>query len=309
LLVPRLTPSARLVRRLETGWFSSRVYSSAMGKNLCRTIGRHVVPDQFVSKEERARNPALMESAPKLQTPYPELAQDIIRLKRKGRHIRLKDFDNIITSKIGGLGKDDGGVFPFKDADDYYRNASSKVFIQHIRRPLLAINAFDDPIIHGCEWSDDRDDSITERQNANHLLVGPPQAALPVDEVTQSSYVMMAVTAHGGHLGWFDGPLFARTKKVQSRETDGTIRVERVRARPQQRWIAKPVREFISAIVDELDPKTFGSQRRLDIEHREKGWHWVKGSEVDVYGPVAWREEETGGKIQGNNESGVLAGL
>jgi predicted alpha/beta-fold hydrolase len=137
--------------RLETGWFSSRVYSSAMGQNLARTVGRHVAPEIFLTEAERAKAPLLAEKSD-LTTPWPDLARDVIRLKNKGRKLRLREFDDVITSKIGGLRKDEGGCFPFKDADDYYEHASSKPFIKGVRRPLLGINAFDDPIIHGCEF-------------------------------------------------------------------------------------------------------------------------------------------------------------
>ena len=115
---------------------------------------------------------------------------------------------------------------------------------------------------------------------------------------------MLAVTAHGGHLGWFDGPLFAGTKTVKTGD-----KIERVRAFPQQRWIAKPVREFITAIVDELDYESLGYTVQPVLEHKDDDWVWVKGSEAQVYGPVGWKVIESGGAVQGSNESGVLAGL
>ena len=46
-------------------------------------------------------------------------------------------------------------------------------------RPLLAINAFDDPIIDG--------------------------ASLPIEEFANSSHVYGAISGGGGHLGWFEG--------------------------------------------------------------------------------------------------------
>ena len=122
-----------------------------MGQNLARTVGRHVAPETFLTPAERAKTPILAEKSD-LNSPWPDLARDVIRLKNKGRKLRLREFDDVITSKIGGLSKDEGECFPFKDADDYYEHASSKPFIKGVRRPLLGINAFDDPIIHGCEF-------------------------------------------------------------------------------------------------------------------------------------------------------------
>jgi len=136
-----------------------------------------------------------------------------------------------------------------------------------------------------------------------------PLAALPVEEVAASSHVMLAVTAHGGHLGWFNGPLFGRKRRVRTRKPDGSETIERVREVPQQRWIVKPVQEFITAVVDELDPDTFEPRRQPEIERREEGWNWVKGSEVEVYGTIAWKDIQTGAQVEGGNESGVLAGL
>jgi hypothetical protein len=47
------------------------------------------------------------------------------------------------------------------------------------RRPLLSINAFDDPICDG--------------------------RTLPISSISSSSHVYLAITGSGGHLGWFDG--------------------------------------------------------------------------------------------------------
>lgn len=121
-----------------------------MGMNLTRTLGRHLAPEEFLTKEELASRPSTGVSA-SLLTPLQGLPEELVRLKRKGRHLRLRDFDDSLTCQLGGLTKDRGGVFPFIGADGYYAAASCKDHIHGIRRPLLAINAFDDPIVHGCE--------------------------------------------------------------------------------------------------------------------------------------------------------------
>ena len=48
---------------------------------------------------------------------------------------KLIDFDEYFTSALNG----------FKDANDYYTQASSKPFLKLITRPTLLINAQDDP--------------------------------------------------------------------------------------------------------------------------------------------------------------------
>lgn len=89
-------------------------------------------------------------------------------------------------------------------------------FLPANNRPLLGINSFDDPVVHG--------------------------DALPVPEVTSSSHVQMAVTGAGGHLGWFDGPLFG--KSCCTEEKCHT-----------SRWILRPIREFLAAAGRDLLPR------------------------------------------------------
>lgn len=64
---------------------------------------------------------------------YPE--QVDIKLLKKVK--RLIDFDEYYTSKLNG----------FKNAKEYYTQASSKQFIPFIQKPSLLINALDDPFL------------------------------------------------------------------------------------------------------------------------------------------------------------------
>ncbi|HSO07127.1 MAG TPA: hydrolase [Pelomicrobium sp.] len=81
----------------------------------------------------------------------------------------LHDFDDVVTAPLHG----------FRDADDYWRRASSKPRLGGVRVPTLVINARDDPFL--------------------------PAAALPrPDEV--SSAVRLEFPAHGGHAGFVSGP-------------------------------------------------------------------------------------------------------
>ncbi|KAG0214926.1 hypothetical protein BGX28_001132 [Mortierella sp. GBA30] len=81
----------------------------------------------------------------------------------------MRDFDDQVTRK----------VFKYRTVHEYYRMASSSQRILDIRRPFLCLNALDDPI------------SVSE--------------LLPRDEIRENPYGLLATTARGGHLGWFQG--------------------------------------------------------------------------------------------------------
>jgi predicted alpha/beta-fold hydrolase len=82
----------------------------------------------------------------------------------------LNQFDQTFTCKAGGSMP----PFPFETANDYYHWASSHNVINDIRIPYLAINADDDPIVQD----------------------------VPLNAV-ENGYVVLELTAGGGHLGWF----------------------------------------------------------------------------------------------------------
>ncbi|KAI8997383.1 Alpha/Beta hydrolase protein [Pilobolus umbonatus] len=66
----------------------------------------------------------------------------------------------------------------YTTVNNYYRDGSCSRLIEHVRIPLLCINAEDDPIVsHQC---------------------------IPYDEVRQNPYVVLVTTKQGGHLGWFE---------------------------------------------------------------------------------------------------------
>lgn len=100
---------------------------------------------------------------------------------RAGRY--LYEFDRDVQCPAWG----------YATESEYYRDASSSDSVLAIRIPFFAIHAHDDPIVS--------------------------PAAVPYAEIQQNPYVVMCVTARGGHLGWF--------------ELGG------------QRWHAKPVSRFV----------------------------------------------------------------
>ncbi|KAI1294368.1 hypothetical protein EDD11_008136 [Mortierella claussenii] len=111
---------------------------------------------------------------------------------QRGRSIR--DFDDRVTRK----------VFKYRTVHEYYRMASSSQRILDIKRPFLCLSALDDPI------------AIAE--------------CIPRDEIMGNPFGLLATTARGGHLGWFQG-FFS-----------------------QERWCTKPLAEFCVAMF-EADPR------------------------------------------------------
>lgn len=80
----------------------------------------------------------------------------------------IREYDNACTKKMSN----------YSTVNNYYRDASCVRVIEHVRIPLLCINALDDPI------------SNVE--------------CIPVDEIRVNPYIIFAGTKHGGHLGWFE---------------------------------------------------------------------------------------------------------
>ncbi|MBJ3815036.1 hydrolase [Shimwellia pseudoproteus] len=91
-----------------------------------------------------------------------------IPLSRLRKVRRIKEFDDLITSKIHG----------FADALDYYRQCSAMPLLPNITRPLLMIHAKDDPFMD------------------HHVI--PDPAFLPGN-------IEYQLTEHGGHVGFISG--------------------------------------------------------------------------------------------------------
>ncbi|KNZ51441.1 hypothetical protein VP01_3953g2 [Puccinia sorghi] len=81
----------------------------------------------------------------------------------------LYEFDSIVTRALGRFGS----------TEAYYKSQSSTLFVEGVRVPLLSINALDDPIV--------------------------TPDAIPVESVLENPYLVVLISKHGGHLGWFEG--------------------------------------------------------------------------------------------------------
>ncbi len=90
------------------------------------------------------------------------------RISDEGYHQikTFEEFDNRYTAPIHG----------FRDAEDYYRQASSKQFLQNISVPSLLVNAQNDP-----------------------FLAGP---CYPVEEAKASPNFFLEMPESGGHVGF-----------------------------------------------------------------------------------------------------------
>ncbi|KAJ7685180.1 Alpha/Beta hydrolase protein [Mycena polygramma] len=157
----------------------------------------------------------------------------------------LDDFDDTFTRIVGGSPPD----FPFASAQDYYKWGSSHNVVSKIRVPYLAINAADDPVVQ-------------------HV---------PMDG-GGNGMVVMALTASGGHLGWFQAG------------SGGMV----------ERWIKAPVLEWMSLNGDVVVHPTSATPR----VYIEDGYYREEGRDGGC------KEIEGGGLIDASSWEGVnLQGL
>ncbi|KAM3177478.1 hypothetical protein ACTXT7_004455 [Hymenolepis weldensis] len=102
-----------------------------------------------------------------------DVAIYILFCKTKSRSIR--EFDESMTV----------GMFGYNSVDEYYADASPATKIHRVRIPILCLNAADDPFV--------------------------PFQSLPLNVVNDSnSNVILALTRHGGHIGFLAGFLPTR---------------------------------------------------------------------------------------------------
>lgn len=156
-------------------------------------------------------------------------------------------FDDTFTRIAGGSMP----PWPFASAYDYYRYASSHKVLGDVQIPFLAINAADDPVVQD----------------------------VPMD-VNGSEWVVMALTSHGGHLGWFE-------------VDDGWGQV--------RRWIRQPVLEWFHGTADVM---VWDRLQYPDI-HEVDGYITEVGKET-----LGCKVIDTEQIVRGTEgQAGMLAGL
>lgn len=98
---------------------------------------------------------------------------DLAPVERIAALRTLEDFDNLITGPLHG----------FRDADDYYRKASSLPALERIKLKTLLLSAVDDPML-------------------------PPQVLDEVREIARRNpNLQLEFTKRGGHAGFIAGSL------------------------------------------------------------------------------------------------------
>ncbi|WVR06945.1 hypothetical protein IAU60_003981 [Kwoniella sp. DSM 27419] len=182
----------------------------------------------------RSLAPHLLPSSP-LSWPSSNLhvhLPEILSLSSSRRHkwtLRASRVLELVAAKVGGSTEG----FPFGGLEDFLEWACPGRWIGRIRRPTLALSARDDPIVSG--------------------------DCLPFSAVRESTHFVLATVPQGGHLGWFDGPLFGPDR--------------------HRRWHVRPVLEFLRNVVSELpdlklEPVVVRRQGRM-FWAGEAGWEVV----------------------------------
>ena len=94
------------------------------------------------------------------------LVTDNLNLKRIYRSKTFRDFDDAFTAP----------VFGFRDAQDYWRQSSSKPYLKNIKVPSLIINAIDDSFLS--------------------------KECYPYEEAERNPFCHLEVPNRGGHVGF-----------------------------------------------------------------------------------------------------------
>ncbi|THU83650.1 hypothetical protein K435DRAFT_733862 [Dendrothele bispora CBS 962.96] len=172
----------------------------------------------------------------------------------------LDDFDDAFTRIAGGVPHD----VPLPSYKEYYAWASSHHVLKDVRRPLLCINASDDPVIKFVPKTEEE--------------VGNP-------------WTTVVITAGGGHLGWFTP---ASGTKAKYSENAGLLETGR--------WTTKPVLEWLNMAGNDFDIKVNAPELYICLDNfvREVGRPWLGCVETEGGGIIDWSSTElNNGVIQG----------
>ena len=101
----------------------------------------------------------------KVRTKAP-LLSGVVDVERILAARTLREYDEAATAPLHG----------FRDAEDYYRKASSKSILESVRVPAFLIHALDDPFL--------------------------PADAVPIAAVEDNPWLLGSFTEHGGHVGF-----------------------------------------------------------------------------------------------------------
>ncbi len=93
----------------------------------------------------------------------------------------FKDFDALYTAP----------VFGFSNAEDYWKKASAKPYLKHIKKPVLLISSLDDPFL--------------------------PKECYPYKEAKNSSFFSFEATKYGGHVGFISSFSAQKNRWLENR--------------------------------------------------------------------------------------------
>jgi predicted alpha/beta-fold hydrolase len=136
--------------RLQKLVFHRNLYGKGMGKNMTTLLRLHYKPLVLDQPDH----------------PFAKQVPSVLALPSPS----IDEFDEAFTRFVGGTSPE----YPFPSLEAYYTWSSSHEIVSQVRKPMLCINATDDPIVHHI--------AKDARDNPN---------------------VVMVRTARGGHLGWF----------------------------------------------------------------------------------------------------------
>ncbi|OMO79833.1 putative AB-hydrolase YheT [Corchorus capsularis] len=140
--------------------------------SLCNPFNLVIADEDFHKGFNNIYDKALARALRKIFKKHAPLFEDMegefnIPLAANAKSVR--DFDEGLTRVS----------FGFKSVDDYYSTSGSFKSIKDVQRPLLCIQAANDPIA--------------------------PSRAIPREDIKENSNCLLIVTPKGGHLGWVAG--------------------------------------------------------------------------------------------------------
>ncbi|XP_010100196.2 embryogenesis-associated protein EMB8 [Morus notabilis] len=140
--------------------------------SLCNPFNLVIADEDFRKGFNNVYDKALARALCKIFKKHALLYEDIggdYNIPMAANAKTVRDFDEGLTRVS----------FGFKSVDDYYSNSSSSDSIKDVCRPLLCIQAANDPIA--------------------------PNRGIPREDIKENPNCLLIVTPEGGHLGWVAG--------------------------------------------------------------------------------------------------------
>ncbi|KAI3501506.1 hypothetical protein L1887_29377 [Cichorium endivia] len=142
------------------------------GVSLCNPFNLVMADEDFQKGFNIVYNKSLSSSLRKIFNTHALLFEEIegeYNIQAAANCRSVREFDDSITRVS----------FGFKSVHDYYSKSGSAQSIKDVRKPLLCIQAENDPIA--------------------------PARGIPREDIKENSNCMLIVTPQGGHLGWIGG--------------------------------------------------------------------------------------------------------